>query len=145
MFKDQTNPMIFTDAFFKSVFRNHRVLFPFFQLNGLIIVFLIIMSEHWFSYIVWAISIYIMMDIIKTGWSAFRYDEFIQLFQWDESLLRTSLEKSVLYLSTPILALIGIIFGYLQFQFIGMVLFPIITIGIGIWITKSFIRHIPVS
>ncbi|MFS0750088.1 ABC transporter permease [Oceanobacillus sp. 1P07AA] len=145
MFKQQTASMIFTDAFFKSIIRNQRLLFPIFQLSGLLIAFIILTSGRWVTYIVWGISIYIIIDIAKTGWMAFRQDPFIRLFRWDETMLRDSLEKCVLYLATPILIFLNMIFGYLQFQVVGLLLFPLLSILLVNWGTRSFLRNSPVS
>lgn len=144
MFKQQHTQMIFTDAFIKSVIRNQRVLFPILQLSALLIALIILTSGSWISYIVWGISIYIIIDIAKTGWMAFHHDPFIRLFRWDETMLRDSLEMSVLYLATPILIFLNMIFGYLQFHVIGLLLFPLLVLFLVNWGTKSFLRNSPV-
>ncbi|BAC15132.1 hypothetical conserved protein [Oceanobacillus iheyensis HTE831] len=145
MFKQRNAPMIFTDAFIKSIIRNHRLLFPILQLSVLLIAFIILTSGSWVSYIVWGISIYIIIDIAKTGWMGFRQDPYIRLFHWDETMLRDSLEKCVIYLATPILIFLNMIFGYLQFHIIGLLLFPLLVIFLVNWGAKSFVRNSPVS
>lgn len=145
MFKQRNAQLIFTDAFIKSFLRNQRLLFPILQLSVLLIALIILTSGRWISYIVWGISIYIIIDIAKTGWMTFRQDPFIRLFLWDEKMLRDSLEKCVLYLATPILIFLNMIFGYLQFQLIGLLLFPLLVVLLVNWGTKSYLRNSPVS
>lgn len=128
MFQRQNSEMIFTDAYFKSFFRNLPVLMPLVQLTGLLIAVLILSAPYWTGYLFWLASIYIIVDITKTGWLGFRFNSFIELFPWKEALLRSSLETSVLRLSSPILLVIGLLFGYLKFGILGMLIFFLLSV-----------------
>ncbi|MEF3329857.1 MULTISPECIES: ABC transporter permease [Oceanobacillus] len=145
MFQKQSSEMIFTDAYFKSFFRNLPVLMPLVQLTGLLIAVLIVSAPHWTGYLFWLASIYIIVDITKTGWLGFRFNSFIELFSWRESMLRGSLETSVRRLSSPILFVIGLLFGYLKFGLFGMLIFSIISVLSGIGLVYWHIRYVPVN
>lgn len=145
MFQKQNSAMIFTDAYFKSFFRNLPVLMPLVQLTSLLIAVLILAAPHWTGYLFWLASIYIIVDITKTGWLGFRFDSFIELFPWKEPVLRSSLETSVLRLSSPILLVIGLLFGYLKFGILGMLLFSISSVLLGIGLIYWHIRYVPVN
>ncbi|WP_080872116.1 ABC transporter permease [Oceanobacillus timonensis] len=144
MFQKQSSEMIFTDAYFKSFFRNLPVLMPLVQLTSLLIAILIISAPHWTGYLFWLASIYIIVDITKTGWLGFRFNPFIGLFPWKESVLRKSLETSVLCLSSPILFVIGMLFGYLKWGLLGMLIFSVGSVLLGIGLVYWHIRYIPV-
>ncbi|WP_339283469.1 ABC transporter permease [Oceanobacillus sp. FSL K6-3682] len=145
MFQRQNSEMIFTDAYFKSFFRNLPVLMPLVQLTGLLIAVLILSAPYWTGYLFWLASIYIIVDITKTGWLGFRFNSFIELFPWKEALLRSSLETSVLRLSSPILLVIGLLFGYLKFGILGMLIFSIISVLLGLCMIYWHIRYVPVN
>ncbi|WP_152658557.1 ABC transporter permease [Oceanobacillus sp. CFH 90083] len=87
MFQKQSSEMIFTDAYFKSFFRNLPVLMPLVQLTALLIAVLILSAPYWTGYLFWLASIYIIVDITKTGWLGFWFNSFIELFPWRESML----------------------------------------------------------
>ncbi|WP_052400590.1 ABC transporter permease [Oceanobacillus jeddahense] len=144
MFQKQSNKMIFTDAYFKSFFRNLPVLMPLVQLTSLLIAVLIVSAPHWTGYLFWLASIYIIVDITKTGWLGFRFNSFIELFPWKESMLRKSLETSVLRLSSPILLVIGLLFGYLKLGLLGMLIFSVGSVLLGIGLIYWHIRFVPV-
>lgn len=145
MFQKQSSAMIFTDAYFKSFFRNLPVLMPLVQLTALLIAVLILSAPYWTSYLFWLASIYIIVDITKNGWLGFRFNSFIELFSWKEPMLRSSLETSVLRLSSPILLVIGLLFGYLKFGLLGMLIFSIISVLLGIGLIYWHIRYVPVN
>ncbi|GGP09979.1 ABC transporter permease [Oceanobacillus neutriphilus] len=145
MFQKQNSAMIFTDAYFKSFFRNLPVLMPLVQLTSLLIAVLILAAPYWTGCLFWLASIYIIVDITKTGWLGFRFDSFIILFPWKEPVLRSSLETSVLRLSSPILLVIGLLFGYLKFGILGMLIFSISSVLLGIGLIYWHIRYVPVN
>lgn len=60
-------------------------------------------------------------------------------------MLRGSLETSVRRLSSPILFVIGLLFGYLKFGLFGMLIFSIISVLSGIGLVYWHIRYVPVN
>lgn len=143
MFRKQCSEMIFTDAYFKSFFRNLPVLMPLVQLVSLLIAVLVLAAPYWTGYLFWLASIYIVVDITKNGWLGFRFNSFIELFPWKEPILRKSLETSVIRLSFPILIVIGLLFGYLKFGLLGMLVFSIVSLVLGVGLIYWHIRYVP--
>ncbi|WP_340084259.1 ABC transporter permease [Siminovitchia sp. FSL H7-0308] len=142
IFKQRTVPNILTDAFIKTFLRDKSSILTFFQLMVLFITALFLVSNFWTRFIIWGFAIYMILDIFKNNWLAFRFSSFISMFRWDYNDLIISLKKSMYILSFPFIFIIGGIFGYLNFNPLGIITFSFISIVLSILKIKYNIRNL---
>lgn len=108
----------------------------------LFITALFLVSNFWTRFIIWGFAIYMILDIFKNNWLAFRFSSFISMFRWDYNDLIISLKKSMYILSFPFIFIIGGIFGYLNFNPLGIIIFSFISIVLSILKIKYNIRNL---
>lgn len=136
LFKNRSVHNILTETFIKSFIRDSNNLYSVFQLTMLFISALIIIDSLWIRFILWGAAIYAITDWIKANWFSYRNNAFLRMFKWNGIDVTKAAKKSIFIFSYPLIFIVSITFGYMNFSLIGLVLCPIVSIFLITYIVK---------
>lgn len=136
LFKQNSAHNILTDAFIKSFIRDNNTVLTFLQLITLLITALFLLSNFWVRFIIWGFAVYVIIEVLKNSWLAFRNSSFINMLHWNDHDLFRSLKKSIYIVAFPFVFIVGAIFGYLDFTLAGVIICPFISIILALIIIR---------